>query len=593
MLTRRSLLFALMLLASFTTSGSAVEPTLVDVGVAKVDITPTEPIRLSGYGFRRQPHEGVLHPIWAKALAVGSDAAGPAVLLAVDGTCIPESVTDEVSKRLAAKTKVVPDKFALSYTHTHTAPMVVGGLDTLFGEPVPPDHQAAIERYTAELINKLEQVSIDALGARRPGTLSWAVGKVDFAANRRTPGGPVDHSLPVMFVRDADGSLRGIVTNYACHNTTLDDNLISGDWAGYAQVHLERAHPEAIAMITIGCGADSNPNPRRTHELAEQHGRSLAAEIERLLTVEAKPISGNIVAQRERIELPFDTLPTRAEWEARAKAQDAVGYHARVQLARLEAGQALPTELGYNVQTWAFGDDLAMVFLPGEVVVDYELRLKRTFDPARVWVNAYANDAPCYIPSRRIWEEGGYEGANAMTYYDRPTRLTPVCEDLIFAALDRLVPPAFRNQPKPSAKPTSAVHGEADGSLVLSAVNSEVFGPTLQYMPEDGALGWWNSPEDYCAWTVDVPAEGEYTLSMEWSCDESCAGNRFVFEGPTTRLAGTVPSTKTWQTHVQQEFGVIRLAAGEQRLIFRADGPIKEALLDLRWVKLAPVTQAK
>lgn len=446
---------ALVFWLTIAVTASASEPPLVDVGVAKIEITPTEPVRLSGYGFRRAPHEGVIHPIWAKAIAIGDDASGPAVWLIVDATCIPEAVTDEVARRLSDKSAVRPDKFALSFTHTHTAPLIGDALATLFGEPVPPEHQAAVRRYTSELIDKLEQVAIAALAERKPSRLSWAVGKVDFAANRRTPGGPVDHSLPVLFVHSAEGALRGIVANYACHCTTLDDNLISGDWAGYAQIHIERAHPEAIAMISIGCGADSNPEPRRSHELAERHGASLAAEVERLLAGDRQPIRGSITAQRERIQLAFDTLPTRDEWEARAKQQDAVGYHARVQLARLDAGQALPTELGYTIQTWIFGDDLAMVFLPGEVVVDYELRLKKEYDPARLWVNAYSNDAPCYIPSRRIWEEGGYEGAGAMTYYDRPTRLAGDTEERIFAALARLLPKSFA-----AAASTSAVDPE-------------------------------------------------------------------------------------------------------------------------------------
>jgi len=438
---------ACSLLLPFVPSISAQDYVLTPVGVAKVDITPTEPIRLSGYGFRRTPHEGVVHPIWAKALAIGHDDSGPAVLLMVDGTCIPQAVTDEVARRLEARGKVTPDKFGLTYTHTHTAPMVRGGLDTLFGEPIPADHQAAIDHYTAFLIDKLEEVSLAALKKREPGKLSMAIGSVDFAANRRTPGGPVDHRLPALFVNNDRGELRAIVANYACHCTTLDNNLISGDWAGYAQIHIERAHPEAIAMITIGCGADSNPEPRRTLELAQQHGRNLAVEVERLLKDEPRPVSGVITAKRERIKLAFDTLPTREEWERRAKQQDAVGYHARVQLARLDAGQSLPTELDYTIQTWCFGDDLAMMFLPGEVVVDYQLRLKQEFDPARLWINAYANDAPCYIPSRRIWREGGYEGASAMTYYDRPTRLTEDTEDRIFAAIHRLLPETFKSRP--------------------------------------------------------------------------------------------------------------------------------------------------
>ena len=42
-------------------------------------------------------------------------------------------------------------------------------------------------------------------------------------------------------------------------------------------------------------------------------------------------------------------------------------------LAQLDRGETFPAEIDYSVTTWTFGDDLAMVFLPGEVVVDYAL----------------------------------------------------------------------------------------------------------------------------------------------------------------------------------------------------------------------------
>ncbi|NOX53168.1 MAG: hypothetical protein GXP27_01760 [Planctomycetes bacterium] len=85
-----------------------------------------------------------------------------------------------------------------------------------------------------------------------------------------------------------------------------------------------------------------------------------------------------------------------------------------------------------------------MVFLPGEVVVDYQVRLAEMFDPYRLWVNAYSNDVPCYIPSRRILREGGYEADSSMIYYDRPTRFAPEVEDLVLGAVRRLMPAAFR-----------------------------------------------------------------------------------------------------------------------------------------------------
>ncbi|MDP6448378.1 MAG: hypothetical protein QF805_31605, partial [Pirellulaceae bacterium] len=121
-----------------------------------------------------------------------------------------------------------------------------------------------------------------------------------------------------------------------------------------------------------------------------------------------------------------------------------VGYHARVQLARLARNEALQTRLDYPIQSWRFGDELAILFLPGEVVVDYSLRLKREFDRDRLWINAYANDAPCYIPSERILREGGYEGAGAMVYYDRPTKLAAGLEDKIVGEIHRQLPATFR-----------------------------------------------------------------------------------------------------------------------------------------------------
>ena len=80
--------------------------------------------------------------------------------------------------------------------------------------------------------------------------------------------GPVDHDVPVLTVRQTDGKLLAIVFGYACHATVLNEYQINGDWPGYAQKSLEELHPGAIAMFVAGCGADLNPLPRRSVELA-------------------------------------------------------------------------------------------------------------------------------------------------------------------------------------------------------------------------------------------------------------------------------------------------------------------------------------
>ncbi len=415
------------------------------VGVAKIDITPDYAVRLSGYGNRRTEHEGVEQHIFAKALAFGSDADGPAVLLTVDNCGVPAWIRDELVERLAAKTKVTNERVALSSSHTHCAPMLTGVLANLFSTEVPAEHWTRIERYSRELVDKLEQVALAALADRRPGKLAWGSGHVSFAHNRRNYAfRPEDHSLPVLRVTGADGKVRAVLTSYACHCTTQGFNKVHGDWAGCAQEELEKQFPGAIALTAIGCGADQNPNPRGTYDYAKQYGAELAAEAKRLVSGSLKPLTGKLECRTKQIELPFDKLPTRAEWEVRAKDKAAnVAYHAKVNLAKLDRGEKLPTRLPYMVQVWNFGTNLAMVFLPGEVVVDYSLRLKREFDSERTWVNGYSNDVPCYIPSERVLRERGYEGETAMLYYDRPTRFAPGLENAIVGAVTKLMPKEF------------------------------------------------------------------------------------------------------------------------------------------------------
>jgi len=457
-MNRRRLPLVALLGALFVSFFSPVALVAADVlravGVAQIDVTPDYPVRLNGYGGRRTESEGVEQRIRAKALAIGTDGEQPFVVITVDNCGVPETIRTELLTRLAAK-HVTGDRFALCSSHTHSAPMLNGVLPTIFGVPIPPEHQKNLDRYTAEFTDKLEQVVRAALANRAPATLAWAKGAVAFASNRRKPTptgyqnaqypeGPVDHEVPLLRVTGADGKLRAVFLNYACHCTTVGFNKMHADWAGSAQVAIEQANPGCIALTAIGCGADQNPYPRGTYENVEQHGRALGAEVGRVLR-EGKftALNGPLAGQTRRIELPYDTLPTRAEWEVEAKKPGAVGLRAQLALKTLDGGGTIPKALPYLVQVWNFGRDLAMVFLPGEVVVDYSLRLKRDYDGTRLWVNGYSNDVPCYIPSRRVWDEGGYEAAGAMVYYNRPNRFDGSQETRIIEAVGKIMPKAF------------------------------------------------------------------------------------------------------------------------------------------------------
>jgi neutral ceramidase len=133
--------------------------------------------------------------------------------------------------------------------------------------------------YTARLEAQIVETIGQALAAMKPARLTAGQGVTRFAVNRRNNPepevprlraenalrGPVDHDVPVLAVwsPEAAPSLRAVVFGYACHNTTLSFSQWCGDYAGFAQMSLERSHPEAVAMFFSGCGGDQNPLPRR------------------------------------------------------------------------------------------------------------------------------------------------------------------------------------------------------------------------------------------------------------------------------------------------------------------------------------------
>src|SRR5262245_22377258 len=136
--------FCLLLLA-VPGPASAAEPALpYKVGVAKVDITPDHAVRLNGFGFRRTESEGGYQKLHARALAIEDGSKSPVVLMTVDVLGIPTDVYDQLAKRLEKKAGLKKDRLAITATHTHTGPMLAGANPTLFGVPIPKEHQANI-----------------------------------------------------------------------------------------------------------------------------------------------------------------------------------------------------------------------------------------------------------------------------------------------------------------------------------------------------------------------------------------------------------------------------------------------------------------
>src|SRR5688572_11690804 len=226
---------------------------IVRIGVARIDITPELPIRLSGY--QNRPDEAVRAEtrLFARALAIGANNEKPAVLITAELIGIGGETSEAVAAALKSKHGIERAQIALCATHVHSGPALTDAIPFMFSRDLPPDEAGRIARYTATLRQKLIQVAEAALADRKPGRLAWSEGKTDFAVQRRViidgkwktfgvvADGPVDHAVPVLRATDEQGALRAVFMNYACHCTTLvgADNFVHHDWAGHAAQRLE------------------------------------------------------------------------------------------------------------------------------------------------------------------------------------------------------------------------------------------------------------------------------------------------------------------------------------------------------------------
>ena len=261
------------------------------VGFGKHDITPTEPIRLSGYASRTTVFESVADSLSARAMVFQSIDADkktsghPKVLITLDSIAVTSEMTARVGSWLQETYSVQRADFVIAASHAHTTPHVADGLVNLYSTPLSDEEQAAIKRYTDFMFQGIQAAVAMAMANQKTASLSTGDGTAQFAKNRRgirgvvRPGvteadlAPVDHRVRILQATDSAGKLLGLSYLYACHCTSIspDINQISGDWAGLSASRLEQLYPGIVALPVIGCGADSNPDPRGTYELSQQH----------------------------------------------------------------------------------------------------------------------------------------------------------------------------------------------------------------------------------------------------------------------------------------------------------------------------------
>ncbi|RZA30056.1 MAG: alkaline ceramidase [Lysobacteraceae bacterium] len=390
-------------------------------GAAAVDITPPPGLPMCGYAARTEPALGMHDPLTARALVVDDTA-----IVVVDVLGLHEATCAAIRRRSG----FADDRIVIVATHTHGAPLSMPG--RCGGEPDPV------------FLNSLEDGCVEAVrlaaDRRRPARLLSGNGtNPAIAFNRRTAGGAIDATVPVLRVEALDGEVLAIAFAHGCHPVVLGagNRLHTSDFPHFARQAVEAASPGAVALFLPGCSGDvaTGHSPESSIATEVPHDRTFA-EAERLghllagsvLAAALVPLSGPVGARSRTVELDLARLEVEdldtleRDWrdlaERSVPAWAALYRHWADWAATTAREPLVPWPGRVTAFNWS---GLPLLFLPGEIFASTALQI-RASQPAGVtpFVVSLADGVPGYFPSREAYPAGGYEVAEAHRYYGLP-----------------------------------------------------------------------------------------------------------------------------------------------------------------------------
>ena len=101
-------------------------------GVARVVITPDQPLWMAGYANRDHPSEGKIVDLWAKALALQDSAGKQVVLVTADLVGIPKKLSGHIRDQLKRRFNLSRSQIAINTSHTHTGPVLADALVAIY-----------------------------------------------------------------------------------------------------------------------------------------------------------------------------------------------------------------------------------------------------------------------------------------------------------------------------------------------------------------------------------------------------------------------------------------------------------------------------
>jgi len=388
-------------------------------GMAKVDITPDSGVLLWGFSDRKSPATGTLDPLYARVLVLEANSKRLA-LVSVD---LGRPFGPASLNRLRKETEKDVSFVILAATHTHSAPAV---LDEYPNGP-PAWESTALERIKTAIEEATKHLADAQIGigygntfighnrlrVNADGTVTW------FERNlTRVPTAPVDGSVSVLRIDDTDGQPMAILVNYACHPVVFgSDNVqYSADFPAVTNRTVEEAFGgKPVSFLLQGAPGDINPYYAVTP--LQQDAVAMRDWTGRTLGEEAVRIAKKIHTQaNEDSDLQFaeDFVHVRMRWDPEKWREARIAVFG----SSSSPFTTTPAEIALPVTTVLIDKRIAILTMPGEPFVEYQLSWRQRCPVPDSFLIGYANDYNGYFPTMRSATLGGYGAANPATWVE-------------------------------------------------------------------------------------------------------------------------------------------------------------------------------
>jgi hypothetical protein len=383
-----------------------VLPAAFRASVVKVDITPSTPKWLLGYGARQST--GVHDPIFHRIVAM-DDGETKILLVSTDLCLFSPTVYDEAAQRIQKEFGIPAVQFLWTVTHTHSAPEVgpPGAYEVLL--PGRSEH-AVDHEYTEQILNSLVQGVKEALANLEPARLAVGTGMAMANINRRArevdgritlglnPDGPVDRQIGLIRIEKAGGAPLALIANYAMHGTVLSGEFveISGDAQGIVAGYVEEKLGAAMLYVNGAAGNIAPiytvyPNPARGH-----------------LTQFNVLLGDKILAANRVMDGATDEVRLWAgeKWVETPRKQ---GLGWTEDLAAYARTSPSGTPLVRMPIRFLRINDTAIWSAPVEMFCEISMSIRNHSPFSNTFFFGYTNGWIGYLPTQAAFAEGGYE----------------------------------------------------------------------------------------------------------------------------------------------------------------------------------------